>query len=79
MGYDWLGWLATAVFAVSYFTKQPVTLRRVQGIAALVWASYGVAIHALPIIVANVIVAAVAVWTSRSRSPKEGQPVARTS
>lgn len=69
MSYDWLGWLATAVFVVSYFTKQTVTLRRVQGMAALVWASYGVAIHAVPIIVANVIVASVAVWTSLRKAP----------
>ena len=27
--FDWLGWLATAVFLVSYFTKTPVGLRRV--------------------------------------------------
>jgi len=26
---DWIGWLATAVFLVSYFTKTPVGLRRV--------------------------------------------------
>ncbi|HZI20880.1 MAG TPA: hypothetical protein VFD76_00140 [Gemmatimonadales bacterium] len=71
MSYDWLGWLATAVFVVSYFTKRPVTLRRVQGMAALVWAAYGIAIHALPIIVANVLVAGVAVWTSLGRA----QPV----
>jgi hypothetical protein len=37
--------------------------------AALVWASYGVAIHALPIIVANVLVAGVAVWTSLRKAP----------
>ncbi|HEY6157344.1 MAG TPA: hypothetical protein VIV88_07800 [Gemmatimonadales bacterium] len=74
MSYDWLGWLATAVFLVSYFTKQPVTLRRVQGMAALVWASYGVAIHAWPVIVANVLVTSVALWTSLSATPPSAGP-----
>jgi uncharacterized protein with PQ loop repeat len=73
--YDWIGWFATAVFTTSYFCRTPVTLRRVQGVAALAWAAYGIAIHALPVIVANVIVAAAAVWSSflglaRPSSPK---------
>ena len=46
--FDWIGWLATAVFLVSYFTKQPTSLRRVQGVAAVLWALYGVMIHSLP-------------------------------
>jgi len=61
---DWVGWLATAVFMLSYFPKQAVTLRRIQGGAALLWALYGALIHSLPIIAANVLVAAVAVLTS---------------
>src|ERR1700739_4750788 len=40
--YDWIGWLATAVFTTSYFSRTPVTLRRVQGVAALAWAAYGI-------------------------------------
>jgi len=35
---DLVGWLATAIFAVSYFCKRTTMLRRVQGIAALAWA-----------------------------------------
>ena len=61
---DWIGWFATAVFTTSYFCRTPVALRRVQGVAALAWAAYGIAIHALPVIAANVIVAAAAVWSS---------------
>jgi hypothetical protein len=61
---DWIGWLATAVFMSSYFARQPTTLRRIQGAAASLWALYGVLLHALPIIVANVLVAGVAVATS---------------
>ncbi|OLC03032.1 MAG: hypothetical protein AUH78_15695 [Gemmatimonadetes bacterium 13_1_40CM_4_69_8] len=66
--YDWIGWLATAAFTSSYFCKQQKTLRRVQGLAALMWLAYGVAIHALPVIVANAIVAAVAIWSSFAQS-----------
>jgi len=68
MTFDWIGWFATALFVSSYLCKEPVTLRRVQGLAALAWAAYGVVIHALPVIVANVIVAGTAVWTSFGRT-----------
>ena len=61
---DWVGWLATAVFLVSYFTKHAVALRRVQGLAAGLWALYGVLIHSLPVIVANILVASVAILSS---------------
>ena len=64
---DWLGWLATAVFLTSYFTKDQVRLRRIQAVAAALWAVYGALIHALPVLVANVIVAGVAVASSFPR------------
>ena len=67
MNADWIGWLATAVFLVSYFTTRPVSLRRVQGVAALIWALYGVMIHSLPVIVANILVASAAVISSFRR------------
>jgi hypothetical protein len=61
---DWIGWVATAVFLVSYFTKSAVGLRRVQGGAAALWALYGVLIHSLPVIVANILVASAALISS---------------
>lgn len=61
---DWLGWVATAVFASSYLFREPKTLRRVQAFAACLWVGYGVMIHALPVIAANLIVAGVAVISS---------------
>ena len=64
---DSIGWLATAVFITSYFAKQSTTLRRIQGVAACLWALYGVLLHALPIIVANVLVAGVAIASSFRR------------
>ena len=64
---DWVGWLATAVFVSSYFCREAAVLRRVQGVAALIWVAYGVLIHALPVIAANVIVSGVAIWSSFGR------------
>ena len=61
---DWIGWVATALFACSYFFKQPAALRKIQAGAALLWVVYGLIIHALPVVAANVVVAAVAVWSS---------------
>ena len=61
---DYIGWMATATFASSYFCKRPAILRRVQGLAALLWIGYGIWIHALPVIVANTVVATVAVISS---------------
>jgi hypothetical protein len=61
MNLEWLGYSATAVFASSYFLKNPRTLRKVQALAALLWIGYGALIHATPVIVANAVVAAIAV------------------
>lgn len=57
---EWLGYCATAVFASSYFLKNPRALRQVQALAALLWIAYGVLIHATPVIVANAVVMAIA-------------------
>jgi hypothetical protein len=61
---DSIGWVATAIFAGSYFFKRPGTLRRIQALAAVLWIGYGILIHAPPVIVANLVVAAVAVYSS---------------
>ena len=60
---DSLGWLATALFAASYFCKTPRVLRRFQATAAILWVGYGIWMNALPIIVANLIVAALAMYS----------------
>jgi hypothetical protein len=64
-----LGWAATAVFVASYFTRASL-LTRVQMIGALMWIAYGVLQHALPVVVANLLVFAAAGWTAR-RSRRE--------
>jgi hypothetical protein len=62
--YDWIGWTATATFASSYLFPQQATMRRIQGVAALMWSVYGGLIHALPVLVANLIVAVMAIGSS---------------
>jgi hypothetical protein len=59
-----IGWIATAVFSTSYFFKGASTLRWIQAGAALLWVTYGLLIHAMPVVVANVIVASAAVYSS---------------
>ncbi len=61
---DWIGWVATAVFASSYLCRDQMTLRRVQALAACLWVVYGTIIHAPPVVVANLVVAGVAAFSS---------------
>jgi hypothetical protein len=72
MSLVWIGWVATAVFASSYLCREAATLRRVQAAAAVLWVVYGVLIQAAPVIVANLIVAGVALVSSLrlSRPPR---------
>jgi len=64
---EWIGWMATAVFVVSYFCGRPAAMRRIQALAAALWIGYGIAIKAPPVIVANLLVAAVAIISSFQR------------
>ncbi len=59
-----LGWVATAIFSSSYFFRRPAALRWIQAIAAVVWIAYGCLIHAVPVVVANAIVAIAAIYSS---------------
>lgn len=65
---DWIGWLATAIFLASYFCKDQHKLRRVQALAAVLWVAYGAILHAVPIVVANLLVAGVALYSSLTGS-----------
>jgi hypothetical protein len=73
----WIGWVATAVFAGSYLCKDPTALRRIQAAAAVLWMIYGMLIEAMPVVVANLIVAGVALWSSvsRQRPPDDDRDV----
>jgi hypothetical protein len=72
MKYDWIGWLATAVFMTSYLGKNPVRLRQIQALASCLWLTYGLMIHSMPMIVANALVAIVALYSAvmQSASPR---------
>jgi hypothetical protein len=69
---DGIGWIATAIFLASYTCKDAKKLRLTQAAAALLWVAYGTVLHAVPIVVANLLVAGVAVYSSLgpSRKPK---------
>jgi hypothetical protein len=66
---DWVGWLATAVFVVSYRFRDQRTLRWVQALAAILWVIYGLARQAMPVVIANLLVAGMAVYSSRPTRP----------
>ena len=61
---SWIGWVATACFGLSYFFKKPATLRLIQAGAAMLWISYGLLIHAMPVVAENVIVALAALYST---------------
>jgi uncharacterized protein with PQ loop repeat len=63
-----LGWIATAVFSLSYFLTRRSAMLSVQMGAASLWVAYGVLTRAAPVIVANGIVIAAALlslWRTR--------------
>jgi hypothetical protein len=72
-GIDWIGWIATALFLLSYRCRSQSKLRLTQAAAALLWVVYGAVLQAVPIVVANLLVTAVAVYTSRSRPAPQGR------
>jgi uncharacterized protein with PQ loop repeat len=59
-----IGWLATAIVTASYFFRSHRTLRFVQALGAVVWLTYGVLINSKPVMVANIIVAVVALYST---------------
>jgi hypothetical protein len=61
--HDAIGWLATVIFAGSYFFRRPTALRWTQAGAACLWIVYGLALGAIPVVVANVLVAAAALYS----------------
>jgi hypothetical protein len=84
MTIDWIGWVATAIFVSSYACKDPVALRRIQALAAVLWVAYGMIIPATPVVVANLLVAGIAVYSSltkrmRGVSPASERDLSRTS
>jgi hypothetical protein len=54
---DWVGWVATSCFTLSYLVKKERNLLMLQALASSIWLTYGLIIHAFPLVVANFIVA----------------------
>ena len=66
-----IGWFATALFAASYLFRDPSRLRLVQAAAATVWILYGWRLGAMPVVIANLTVATLAlVSLARDRAPR---------
>ncbi len=59
-----VGWIATAVFTMSFLFTDVVRMRAVQICGALLWMGYGLLIGSVPVVVANVLVFVVACWTT---------------
>jgi hypothetical protein len=69
-----VGWVATAAFVGSYFCTRGETLLRAQIAGALAWVAYGALARAPPVIVANLLVVAAAVWkAARAKVPPSRQ------
>lgn len=73
-----VGWIATMVFVASYFAPRAQQLRQLQMLGAVIWAGYGTAIHAFPVVVANVLVFASAAWATRKAHAASTPRSART-
>jgi len=72
---DAIGWVATAIFSTSYFFRRPAALRWVQAAAACLWIVYGLALHAPPVVTANIIVAGAALYSlQQKRTTKHPAP-----
>lgn len=67
---DAIGWLATATFASSYFFSNQQWLRLLQASASTLWMIYGILIGAKPMIVANFIVATLAIASAYKQRPR---------
>jgi len=69
-----IGWIATVLFAGSYLFKRPASLRKVQALAAALWVIYGAVIHAMPVVVANLAVAGMALWSLLGPAARKPAP-----
>lgn len=67
---DAIGWVATALFVLSYFAATRRSLLALQFVAALLWLGYGVLLRAPPVVVANVLVAGAAAFNAVRPQPQ---------
>ena len=65
-----IGWVASALFVVSYFLNEKL-LRAAQASSAFLWILYGIGLELSPVILTNVLVCAAAVFTMMRRNNEE--------
>ncbi len=65
-----VGWIATAVFTISFLFADAVRMRAVQICGAILWMGYGLLIGSVPVVVANILVFVVACWTTANAVAK---------
>lgn len=53
---EWIGWIATGMTILSFWVRGEFRIRVINGLACLVWISYGIFEKQNPIIVVNGIV-----------------------
>lgn len=63
---EWVGWVATGLFALSYLVKRPLHLLLLQATAGTLWIVYAVAIGAMPVLIANGVVTCGALYKAQS-------------
>ena len=63
---DWVGWVATALFAASYVVRRPLHLLLLQALAGTLWILYALAIGAMPVLIANLVVTTGALYKAFS-------------
>lgn len=63
---EWVGWVATALFALSYIVARPLHLLLLQALAGTLWITYGAAIGAIPVVIANGVVTAGALYKAQA-------------
>jgi len=66
-----IGWIATAIFSASYFFRGQAALRGIQAAAACLWDSLRFDDWSVPVVAANVIVAAAALYSLFAASKRQ--------
>jgi polyferredoxin len=72
---EWVGWVATALFAMSYIVKRPLHLLLLQATAGTLWIVYAIAIGALPVLIANGVVTFGALYKAQAIWREHKQPI----
>lgn len=62
---EWVGWVATALFSLSYVVKRELHLLLLQALAGTLWLTYAIIIGALPVLIANAIVTGGALYKAQ--------------